>query len=296
MRRRRWTSRLKQMALEFLVRDRRFRRSALHYLFSHYLADDILCLVRFDDHQLFVNPRDDKISYTLMSGRPWQRGDLQAAFDVTSESDRLRKDSVFIDVGANIGAITVYACLSGHFRHIVAVEPDAVNRSILEKNIALNGLADQVTVVPAAASSTGGQMTLHRDRKNLGAHSLEPGFAKSPGSTETVTVQSLDQIVIQAGFGLNDIGFVKIDVEGHEIDVLKGMTGILAHCPPILIEATFADSPANGSGNMSLFAALPADYTSCSDVALRNTDSGRAKPTSLGAFIPSSLQHDLVIY
>ena len=294
-RRRRWTSRFRRMALEILARDPRFRRTALTYLFSRHLDGDILCLVPFEDHQLFVNPRDDKISFSLMSGKQWQRSDLECAFRVAQSADRLRQGSVFVDVGANIGAMTIYACLSGLFRHVIAIEPDALNRSILDRNVAINGMADQVTVVPMAASSISGEMTLHRDQKNLGAHSLEPGFAMTPGSTETVPVQPLDQIIAQAGIGPEDVGFVKIDVEGHEVDVLRGMSEVMAGAPPILVEATFDLDDKTQPLNVQIFAPLPRQYHSCADVALR-PHSGEPPPlVRLGSFLPTSLQHDLVI-
>ena len=294
-RRRRWSSRLKRLALELLSRDPRFRRSALNHLFAQHLADGILCLVTFKDHQLFVNPRDDKISFTLMSGKPWQRSDLEAAFGVAQSAGRLRQGSVFVDVGANIGAITIYAGLSGLFRHVIAIEPDALNRSVLERNVSINGMAERVTVVPVAASRCIGEMTLHRDQKNLGAHSLEPDFATTPGSLETVTVQPLDHIVAQAGFSAEDIGFIKIDVEGHESDVLHGMSDILASGPPILMEATFDLRNEAQSRSVPVFAPLPETYGSCADVAQRSNSGDLPALVALDSFAPTSLQHDLVI-
>ncbi len=139
---------------------------------------------------------------------------------------------VFLDVGANIGTITIYALQSGRFDHVIAIEPDDANRAILERNLAHNGLAERVTVVAAAASRAAGTMTLHRDAKNLGAHSLEASFARTPAPGQPVRVDTLDNIITEAGVCLGDVDFAKIDVEGHEVAVLDGMPTLLSNTPP----------------------------------------------------------------
>ena len=105
------------------------------------MASQTLCLVVFDDHESFIDPRNDKIAFTLLSGHAWLRGDLEAAMVLALTPNRLPRGGVFVDVGANISAITPYAMLSGQFAHALDIEPDPHNRSILERNIAANGLS-----------------------------------------------------------------------------------------------------------------------------------------------------------
>ena len=145
--------------------------------------------------------------------------------------------------------MTIYAMLSGRFSRAVAVEPDPWNREILAKNLEINGLNDRVVIVGKAVSDRAGTMQLFRDAKNFGAHSLEPGFVLSPDASERhVAVESLDRILADAGVHAGDVGFVKIDVEGHEFAVLAGMTDVLAERPPVMIEVTFADARAVDRG------------------------------------------------
>jgi FkbM family methyltransferase len=225
-------ARHRRMSITRAVRDPRARRYALHHLFQDHLAAGILCLVRFDDYELFVDPRDDKIAFTLLSGRQWQRRQFDNALAVLDLIGRPPRGRVFLDVGANIGTITIYALQSGRFDHVIAIEPDDANRAILERNLAHNGLAERVTVVAAAASRAAGTMTLHRDAKNLGAHSLEASFARTPAPGQPVRVDTLDNIITEAGVCLGDVDFAKIDVEGHEVAVLDGMPTLLSNTPP----------------------------------------------------------------
>ncbi len=295
---RRWTSRIKRFLTRNALHDQRFRRIVLNYLFSNYIADQTLCLVKFDDHEIFVDPRDDKIAFTLLSGRTWQRGDLEAAMALVSTHNRLPRGKVFVDVGANIGAMTLYAMLSGQFSHAVAIEPDHHNRSILERNVAINGLSEKVTIAATAASFASGEMPLFRDEKNRGAHSLEEGFVMTPANTEVVNVDTLDHIIGDLGIGLDDVGFVKIDVEGHEQSVLHGAPKVLSKKPPIMLEATFdvSNQAAGHSDYHAITRHLQAHYDTCAQIDDRQPGTNLPVAHRLQEFVPTSMQHELLFY
>lgn len=290
-RRRPLARRAKSWLVDWATRDQRIRRIALNRIFAGHAADGVLCLVPFDDHKVFVDPRDDRIAYTLLTGRAWQRKHLAAALDAIERAGRFKPGGVFVDVGANIGLITLYALLSGRFARAIAIEPDPWNRSILEQNLAINGLTERVDVLAMAASDTSGTMNLHRDAKNLGAHSLEPGFSMSPvAEPYAVTVGRVDEIVRGAGVEAADIGLVKIDVEGHEFAVLAGLSDLTAAAPPpIMIEVTF--DAGDGGADAARLKGLLAPYSHIVDI--ENPGSG---PLSLEAFEPTAAQHELIIF
>lgn len=117
----------------------------------------------------------------------------------------LRQGSLFIDVGANVGIYTLWAAELG--AEVIALEPAADTFGLLQENIALNGY--QVTAVRAAAGDHCGtaRFTVGLDSGN----SLAPD---GPVVTELVTVDSL--------IGDRYVTGMKVDVEGFEIDVLRG--------------------------------------------------------------------------
>ncbi|MGI9476244.1 MAG: FkbM family methyltransferase, partial [Hyphomicrobiaceae bacterium] len=284
--------RVKRWLVDIAARDQRMRRMALNRIFADHAADGILCLVPFGDHKVFVDPRDDRIAYTVLSGRPWQRTQLLRALDVADRADRLKSGGVFVDVGANIGLITLYAMLSGRFARAIAIEPDPWNREILQQNLEINGLGDRVTVVAKAASNQDGTMTLHRDAKNLGAHSLEPGFSMSPvAEAERVPVAPLDAILADAGVDAAAVGFVKIDVEGHEFAALAGMSGQLAARPPIMIEVTF-DAGDGGRADSERLKRLLPGYVTAVDIERRDVEA----TVSLATFQATGNQHELLLF
>ncbi|MGH3205250.1 MAG: FkbM family methyltransferase [Streptosporangiaceae bacterium] len=123
----------------------------------------------------------------------------------------LRDGGLFIDVGANVGTYTIWAAELG--AEVIALEPAADTFALLCENIALNGY--QVTAVQAAAGDHCGtaRFTAGQDAEN----SLDPG---GPVEARLVTVDSL--------IGGRRVTGMKIDVEGFEIDVLRGCARALA--------------------------------------------------------------------
>jgi FkbM family methyltransferase len=117
----------------------------------------------------------------------------------------LRPGHLFVDVGANIGTYAIWAAESG--ADVIALEPAEDTFALLLENVALNGYP--VNVVRAAAGSACGtaQFTSGRDCVNH----LDP---KGSVQTAVVTIDSLIEGRTVAG--------MKVDVEGFELDVLRG--------------------------------------------------------------------------
>jgi FkbM family methyltransferase len=123
----------------------------------------------------------------------------------------LRDGGLFVDVGANVGTYTIWAAEQG--AEVIALEPAADTFGLLEENIALNGY--QVRAVRAAAGDHCGsaRFTAGLDAGN----SLAPD---GPVVTDLVTVDSL--------IGDRRVTGMKVDVEGFELDVLRGAARALA--------------------------------------------------------------------
>lgn len=134
--------------------------------------------------------------------------------------------AVALDVGANVGA---YALLLGQWvrpgGRVYAFEPAPEARDGLARHVALNGLGDVVTVVPAAAAASTGTAVLSVDGLS-GANRLADASAGE--RVETVTI---DDFCAREGITPS---FIKIDVEGAELDVLRGARATIAAAGPAL--------------------------------------------------------------
>lgn len=139
-------------------------------------------------------------------------------------------DSV-IDVGANIGLFTVKASSKvGSGGLVIAIEPEPKNLSYLRLN---TGELNNVKVLEKVALGREGTIDLFISGE-MGCHSL----IKTPHTTlQKIKVEgdTLDNIV--SGLGLAKIDFIKIDVEGAELEVLKGAEEILRRGTKLSIAA-----------------------------------------------------------
>jgi len=129
--------------------------------------------------------------------------------------------SVAIDVGANRGQISVM--LAKNFERVIAVEPDLENLERLTETLMLNSITN-VEIKELALSSRTGVSDL-RVSNDYGHHTLESRHISSEKETKQVRIQSLDDAC--KIWGVQRIDLLKIDVEGHEMEVLKGAMTLL---------------------------------------------------------------------
>lgn len=142
-----------------------------------------------------------------------------------------REGATVIDVGAQQGVFAVLAAAGvGPRGRLIAVEPEPVNFSRLEANLARNGLR-QAAAVNLALSDARGKATLRRDAVNTGGHTLLDG--PGDGGMVEVDVDTLDGLVERLGIPALDL--LKVDVEGSALAVLRGGLKTLARSRPRIV-------------------------------------------------------------
>jgi FkbM family methyltransferase len=135
---------------------------------------------------------------------------------------------VLVDVGANVGLYTCYALSKG--LRTISFEPSQRNLRYLYRNIFENGWEDLCEVWPVAAASKPGLKVLY-DGAGGPAASLISGWAGiNPKFSSVVPAIPLD-VVVGTRFRGAKL-FVKIDVEGAELEVLRGANELLKRSPP----------------------------------------------------------------
>lgn len=132
----------------------------------------------------------------------------------------LRPDDTFVDVGANIGVFALLASgVAG--AHSLAAEPFRSTFVRLERNIAVNGLQERIRAKRMGLSLRTGELrfTTSQDTMNHIVAESEP----VNDAIETCPVETLDRWLEAEAPVL-----IKIDVEGHDREVLNGSRSILA--------------------------------------------------------------------
>jgi FkbM family methyltransferase len=140
----------------------------------------------------------------------------------------LRPGDTYVDVGANIGALALHAAaLVGDSGHVTAIEAHPRTFGFLRDNVALNR-SRNVTVLNFAVGDRAGTLRfsdVKSDEKN--------GVAEDGGLE--LPVRTLDELVGGSG---GAIRLLKLDVEGFELNVLRGAGAVLARTECVYFEVS----------------------------------------------------------
>lgn len=142
----------------------------------------------------------------------------------------LRENETFVDAGAHHGSVVkaFVSRVDGRFARIIAIEPDAANRERLQAAVKVAVPdADSVEIHEAALGSEAGERRFHAGL----------GYASqlSPTGNETVPVRRLDDLLA----GGMPATFLKLHLEGAELDVFKGARETILRDRPIIAATVY---------------------------------------------------------
>jgi len=175
--------------------------------------------------------------------------DKYEKYETAMIRSQVNKDSVVIDVGANIGYYTLL--LAKFAKKVYAFEPDTENFEILKKNVEENNLKN-VVLVNKAVGEKSYKGYLIKDKENFGNHKFNP--SKSPfDKGDLISCISLDTYIKEK------IDLIKIDVQGYEPKVLKGAKNLIKKYKPILFVESEKEIKEDGYSTWSIndFAETP---------------------------------------
>lgn len=184
--------------------------------------------IRFGDRPLTLElfTEGDPISNYLNSGFLWH------PHLVRFLAAALRPDDCFIDIGAHLGLFSLLAARRiGPQGKVIAVEPDPINTRLLARNIERDGA--MIERLEVALSDSKGTATFYRSETNRALQTLVKE-ERTNIETTVVTNTFSDQFA-----DLDRIDCVKLDVQGAETQVMKGMVDKLQNlefCPYIIVE------------------------------------------------------------
>lgn len=138
-----------------------------------------------------------------------------------------------IDVGSNMGNHVLFYCQNLNPKKVYCFEPNEINRTTLQKNIELNRLDDIVTVYPVALGEEVGKgIETNFWLKNTGMNRISK-ISPEDNNENSIEIKRLDD------FNIQQVDFIKIDVEGFEVAVLKGAAQTIRKYKPVLMIEVF---------------------------------------------------------
>jgi FkbM family methyltransferase len=186
------------------------------------LGDDVL--VRSPSGYLLTPAEDERLLAAMYeSGGRLEPGTIGVISAILGEGDWA------VDVGAHIGTTVLPAARQiGPTGRVIAVEPGSRVGNLLRRSIRMNGLEDRISLHPCAAGEAVGRAELNLSR--ITGHSSLLALPESDRN-ESVEVRPLDDLV-EPG---QAIRLVKLDAEGFELQVRRGMGRIIADNPGLAV-------------------------------------------------------------
>ena len=209
---------------------RRARRQNLIRLGQRYAT------VNVNGYRMTVDLRDPVISDWLFIRRTWE------PFESGLIKRVLRPGATFIDIGAHIGYYTLLAARQvGPQGRVLAFEPAPDNYKLLARNVDQNGFGGIVHRENSAVAEHSTELTLYLSVLNDADHRVYPS---SPDDDKmfnygqaraklAVPAISLDEYLEQHPLG--PVHVIKLDVQGAELSVLRGMQTTLAQNPDVVL-------------------------------------------------------------
>jgi FkbM family methyltransferase len=197
-------------------------------------------------------------SLSRIEGRlGWARRRLEGETALAVADALVPAGGVVVDAGADVGFFTLrFAELVGPAGRVHAFEPNPRTRANIE---ALMGAEPQVTVHPVALADAPGSAELHvpiEDGEPVGALGRLSRRHEGPSETVTVRTATLDESL---GADAERVAFIKCDVEGAELAVLRGAQRTLECArPALLVEIEYRHAGNRMGETLDLLARL--DY------------------------------------
>jgi FkbM family methyltransferase len=204
-----------------------------------YVGDNRVMCVNALGMTMIVDGRDISLAPHIIRGSMWE-DHMTALF-----SRLLEPGMTFVDVGANFGWFTLLAASKvGSEGKVFAIEANPETFDLLTSNVELNGFSGRVTSLRKAAWHERAELDFHVMRKHKGSASLRGEVRASARAfhddTETLRVEAMtvDDMIGDDTFA----HIVKVDAEGAEPNVLRGMQRLIGRNKDLCVSVEFAAS------------------------------------------------------
>lgn len=172
-----------------------------------------------------TNPIEERWRVNACQKEPW----------TTAFIDSCPSGSTFWDIGACVGS---YALIAAHRKlTTVAIEPHANSFAAMFRNLAMNGLLDWCLLVNACLGESTRYDWLHitDSRQGVASHTLG-GTRKTTYQRVVVPVWRWDDLAPRLPLLPDRPWYAKVDVDGHELEVLRGGAGVLERLSGAIVE------------------------------------------------------------
>ena len=154
--------------------------------------------------------------------------------------DSFKENSVFWDIGANVGLYSCYAAKKSNC-YVYAFEPSVFNLELLAKNIYLNSLYEKIVIIPLPLFDDVATKPFHMTTKEWGGALSNFGESTDHEGKQMTSVFKYKTVGMSMDQAINNLNlkmpnYIKMDVDGIEHLIIKGANKAIQNVESILIE------------------------------------------------------------
>jgi FkbM family methyltransferase len=187
------------------------------------LMEPLILPLGYRDIRLTVNCAEEYYGHRRIDGEPETVRWIEESMD---------QNTVFYDIGANVGMYSLIAARRHPAARIFAIEPAASNLSLLIANLILNGVS--IPIIPVALGNTTTLEVFSYSTIRQGGAQHQLGEVPDNAYQHQLLSYRLDDLI--STFHITPPTHLKIDVDGLEFNVLRGAKQALSGVRSILIE------------------------------------------------------------
>lgn len=203
-----------------------------------YLGDHKALTETIFGHSFFVCTTDYSVAPHILTKGYWELWITQAFLEIVEEGMNV------LEIGANIGYYTVLAAWkTGCNGHVYAFEADSHNFDILHRNIEVNGFTNQTSLFNKAVYEENQKISFYRLKNHHGSSSTIPASDEYLQTyRDNVSEIQVDAICLDDFFRelQPKVDLIKIDAEGAEPKIFRGMTRLIQNNKKIKVICEFA--------------------------------------------------------
>ena len=234
------------MYLDRLEETREGRERSMRFLREHRVRHKV---IRLPQLRLKVDLKDYAVGRKLFFEHIWE------PYESALFLKQLHAGMNVLDIGAHIGYYALHAARAvGKTGHVFAFEPAPENFALLSENVRLNHLQKILTVENLAVSDRAQTLVMSLSNTNTGDHRIyatnqddDALFNKNaPRATHQVQAIAMDEYLKTKNVARIDV--IKMDVQGAEMQVLRGMCETLRANPNVILFFEYWQFGLQGNG------------------------------------------------
>ena len=191
-----------------------------------YMGNHCALTTTVHGQAIYVDTRDLSLAPRLLLEGKWE----EETTDIFCSY--LKRDATVIDIGANVGYYTLLAASKvGARGKVIAFEANRDLYELLFQSVFVNGFRERCELVNKAVTDKAGNVAFQKVKKHMGGSSVAPldpiTLQQLHTSTETEEVESLSLDSFFQEHGIHHVDLIKIDAEGSEPLIFRGMQNTL---------------------------------------------------------------------